>query len=35
MTKLETMGLVPLNQKKCVEYDGGKDTPVIKGIVIN
>lgn len=28
--KLEEMGLVPLNKKECVEYDGGNDKPVIK-----
>lgn len=28
--KLEEVGLVPLNKKECVEYDGGNDKPVIK-----
>lgn len=32
MKKLETMGLVPLNKKECVEHDGGYDKPIIKGI---
>ena len=28
--KLEEVGLVPLNKKECVEYDGGNDKPVIR-----